>query len=151
MAFNQHSRRVNRAAVVYSSRTVRGVVSCVMVIRVQSSLSVLIETPKRTNSPIRTETVLIWYFNTNYSTIYSPNDLPAPPAPSIQITSCCVLTGRPHPNEILLLNPTVLIIHPSTCSYCCHSSSSTLVSVPTTPCVFAKITPRILKSGIIRV
>lgn len=69
---------------------------------------VLIETPKRTSSTIRTETVLIWYFNTNYSTIYSPNDLPAADAAAAIAPS---LSPEQTSSEFLLLNPTVQI-HP---------------------------------------
>lgn len=74
------------------------------------SRSVLIETPKSTSSTIRTETVLIWYFNTNYSTIYSPNDLPAADADAAAAIAPS-LSPEQTSSEFLLLNPTVQI-HP---------------------------------------
>lgn len=121
------------------------------------SRSVFIETPKRTSSTIRTETVLIWYFNTNYSTIYSPNDLPAADAAAAIAPS---LSPEQTSSEFLLLNLTVQIHPPlslGTRSFVGEASAahsfplhSSPTSQPSLGCI-AKITPRrmMLKSGII--
>lgn len=106
---------------------------------------------------IRTETVLIWYFNTNYSTIYSPNDLPAADAAAAAIAPS--LSPEQTSSEFLLLNPTVQI-HPPLSPVLVpllakHQQLTRFRSIPrhcqpSLGCI-AKITPRrmMLKSGII--